>query len=428
MNTPLEHFVAALVRSSLSAVVLMLLVLGAQRLFRQQLSPQARCALWLLVVVRLIPFSWPSDASIFNWLPRWPSGANRFETGRNVSSQPIVSDAAIFDTTGSRGPVAEERGSRLTPASRATAWPWSWATLAFTVWLAGATALTGYVVTTTLMLRRSLARARRVDDPAVLALLHEVSVEMEVRRGPAVFESDAVGAPTLYGLFCARLILPVGFTDMFSAAEQRLVFLHEFAHLRRRDLPLNWVVTTLQIVHWFNPFLWLGLGRWRGDREIACDAGAIAKAGSSGARIYGETMLRILEQMAVAPPRAGLVGILENKRQLHRRIRSIAGPTSSGRPVVPVALIALLGVSGLTDAQVPGAAPTTPAVAPAAVASDHDRGSEPKIRRETLSSDQVKVLEDRVQRDPKDLATRLQLLQYYSHNQYSSAVARTAHQ
>src|ERR1044071_4746036 len=63
-------FLVALGRSSLAAGVLVLVVLMTQRLFRRQLSPQWQAALWLVVAVRVLPFSFTSDVSVFNLLPR----------------------------------------------------------------------------------------------------------------------------------------------------------------------------------------------------------------------------------------------------------------------------------------------------------------------------------------------------------------------
>ena len=66
------QFLSALGRTSMQAGVLVLVVLLAQWFFRRRLTPRWRCALWLLVMVRLmLPLSLASSTSIFNWLPAW---------------------------------------------------------------------------------------------------------------------------------------------------------------------------------------------------------------------------------------------------------------------------------------------------------------------------------------------------------------------
>src|SRR5688572_655996 len=91
MNVNLESLLAALAGNSVAAGVLVLIILAVQRVFQKQLSPHWRCALWLLVVVRLLPFSFSSDTSIFNLLPRWgtaDSAANA--TGLGVPNQTML--------------------------------------------------------------------------------------------------------------------------------------------------------------------------------------------------------------------------------------------------------------------------------------------------------------------------------------------------
>ena len=62
-----DWFVETLARLSAQAGVLVLLVLLVQWVFRRQLTPHWRCALWLVVMVRLVlPVSTASRTSLFN--------------------------------------------------------------------------------------------------------------------------------------------------------------------------------------------------------------------------------------------------------------------------------------------------------------------------------------------------------------------------
>jgi beta-lactamase regulating signal transducer with metallopeptidase domain len=54
----------SLLRASAAGGVLVVVVLAAQWVFRKQLAPRWRCALWLLVVVRLLPVSFTSNTSL----------------------------------------------------------------------------------------------------------------------------------------------------------------------------------------------------------------------------------------------------------------------------------------------------------------------------------------------------------------------------
>ena len=367
MNSDPSDFLLLLARNSAAAGVLVLIVLVVQRLCHRQLSPHWRCALWLVVAARLLPFSFSSPVSLFNLLPAAPA--------RDVDSNPVAElwlrplaassasakthDATtlpVVNGTASAGPA--EMAPLTVPAQYV---PLSWPTTLLLVWLTGVGALSIHVVITTLALRRQVGRATAIRDGDVLLLLRSCSSEMGARRVPGLAESTTVSTPALFGFLRPRLLLPAGFIETLTRAELRFVFLHELAHLRRHDLPLNWLMTVLQILHWFNPLVWYGFARWRADREIACDAAAIEASGPQTNVAYGHTILRLLENLSPPRARPGLVGILENPRQLRRRLSMITNFTPARRPHSAVTLLVLLALVGLTDAQVPPLPATTAA-------------------------------------------------------------------
>lgn len=366
MNAP--DFTAALGWTSLAASLLILLVLALQRLLRRYLSPQGSCALWLLVMIRLAPLSVASGWSLFNLLPQWrveaspapgtvvPPLAAPAASAVNTSSTAPRTVAVTIDP---RSPMADEH--EVVPS--APTWRPTGAQIIFGCWLAGAVALGIYVVVATVRLSRQLRSARPIVDAAAQRILRSCCDRMRVRTAPALFECDALATPALQGVLMPRLLLPPGFVATYDEQELGFVFLHELAHLKRGDLVLNWCAAVLQVLHWFNPLVWFGLARWRNDREIACDAMAVAAAGPERHQAYGRTILKLLEACAGLAPRPGMVGILEHQRDLARRLRTIAQPPPERRPGLGIALLTALAIVGLTDAQVdsPAVSITAPA-------------------------------------------------------------------
>ena len=335
-------------RNSWQSAALVLLILGAQTLLRHRLSPGVRCALWILLIARLLwPVSLPSPVSIFNVIPKTPT--IRAETITTTQ------DAAI-------------KAAAPTPSNSPTV---SWTKILAVVWFAGAAFLFAIIAGNTFKLWRRIRRERPLTDSAILDLLEDCKSSMRVHTPLTVIESREIDAPSLHGFIRPRLLLPIGLTKNFSREELRHIFLHELAHLKRADIPLNWLATALLILHWFNPFIWLAVARMRIDRELACDALALSYSDAAQTAIYGETIIRLVEQFSRPAWAPGAVGIIENKNQIKRRIQMIAqSPHRKTWPLVAAIVFIALGAITFTEAQ------TQKEAAPAAAAKNE---SAPRI-------------------------------------------------
>ncbi|MBI2949392.1 MAG: PD40 domain-containing protein [Verrucomicrobia bacterium] len=377
--TLLESFTAWLVKTSWQVSVLIGLVLLAQWVLRRHLSAGWRYGLWLLVLVRLmLPTAPPSPFSLYNFSPAFlANGArieraahdSRLEAAAQVHSTPVSAlpdvNRATLPQLGKEAQGAPQRSAgaeatsqigaiqpRAQEAERLSRSGVSWPAALSLAWLAGAVLLLARVVWIPFRLNARLARRHRAASPTVLEILEESQRCMGVQRVLPIVQSAAVDSPALLGFIRPWLLLPEGMAGRFTPQEMRFVFLHELAHLKRRDIAVNWLMTLLQILHWFNPLVWLAFSRMRADRELACDALALSRAGDGDREAYGETIIKLLESFVRPAPMAGLVGILEDKQQMKRRIAMIAQFTNrSGWSVLAPVLLLATGLVSLTDAQ-----------------------------------------------------------------------------
>jgi beta-lactamase regulating signal transducer with metallopeptidase domain/uncharacterized GH25 family protein len=377
----LESVLNWLLNHSLQAGMLVLLVLLVQWAFRRHLTSRWRFALWWIVLIRLVlPLNFESTISLFNFFqptvslqgPRYagpppaPPVATRAETS-TPKSFPLEPTPAL--------PPENNFAPALEPALRPTTVPRTAtapttivtprpaATLDFddlllpslaSLWVAGALGLSLVVGIQLFRFRNQLVRSAAIAAPDLRELLDDCRHEFGVTRRIELLETNAVASPALFGLLRLRLLLPVGLSGKFSRRELRYIFLHELAHVKRGDLWLNWLVTALQLMHWFNPLVWLGFARLRADRELACDELALVRAGETSGTPYGETIIKLLAGLGRPAAVPGLVGILEDKKQMQRRISMIASFRKPGRWSALAAILLLgLAATALTDAQTP---------------------------------------------------------------------------
>src|SRR5215471_1419947 len=276
-----------LLKASWQAAVLILLVLAAQKIFGSRISPRWRYSLWLLVIVRLaLPWTVPSGASLFNVL-NFVSHSSPTTSKAALAANVPASPTATAISAEPRQAVAFKW-----PGRRALLSPSFWL---LTGWLGGASLLAAYLGISHWRFSRKVAARRPIADSAVLNLLEDCKQQMGVHAPVTLLETNDVGSPALFGFIRPRLLLPVGLIQNFSLAELRFVFLHELGHIKRRDILFGWLFALLQIVHWFNPLVWLAFYRMRVDREFACDALALSRVKDGENQAYGQTIIKLLE-------------------------------------------------------------------------------------------------------------------------------------
>jgi hypothetical protein len=124
-----------------------------------------------------------------------------------------------------------------------------------------------------------------------------------------------------------------------DAGQLRAVLLHELAHIKRGDLWMNLAQTILQIVYFYNPFVWIANAIIRRIREQAVDEMVLVAMGDK-ARQYPQTLLDVAK-LAFKKPTLSLrlIGVVESKNALAGRIKRILT-----RPVPRTSKLGILGL------------------------------------------------------------------------------------
>lgn len=315
--------------------LLVAFALVVHRVARNHVPSRWLCALLLIAIVRLlVPVGPSASFSVFNL----------------VSTDAAVPSPMKFavDNTGR----AAARLDGLQPVVRdapAAGTPWIPALLA--LWAAGVVFVIARAMTQTRRFQRQLAGSVDVDRDDVLALVEECRGILNVRRHIRLRITDAVATPALHGWLVPTLLLPQGFLDTFTRAQLRYVVLHELAHLRRSDVLINWIAAAAHALHWFNPLVRLAVARLAEERELACDALALAALRAEERPAYGGTVLELVDRLRATPAVPALVGMTATPQQLKRRIVMIASFRQSRHSLVFAALVVAVGLLTLTDAR-----------------------------------------------------------------------------
>jgi bla regulator protein blaR1 len=337
LDTLFSWFTETTVRGSLLALA----VLCIQAALHGRMPARWRYALWLPVIFVLVAPILPQS--------RW-SIENRINPRTSRTQLPVP------DTMTESIPDWDD-----TPAKQSAPLPSSrfdWRRAAQVTWLTGACGLLGFALAAYARTMRRIRRGMVAPDDSLKALVLETTLAVGLRRTPQLLVSTGVRSPAVTGLLRPMLLLPAEFPGVFTRDEARLVLLHELTHLKRQDLPLNWLLCFIQAIHWCNPLLWFVFARIRADREAACDAQVLATSENDCRADYGHALLKLEDGPMQSGLSLGFLGIFEHAAGLRSRIRGVAAyrqahPVWSGIGIVIIA--ALLMVGG-TRAQDPVAA------------------------------------------------------------------------
>lgn len=187
---------------------------------------------------------------------------------------------------------------------------------------------------------------------AIRFLAGRVRTARMVRRAiSAAWLRDEIGVPVLQsadaqtafaaGIFRPMVVLPA---DAETWPEERLraALLHEWMHIRRRDLLAQAIGQAACCAYWFHPLAWLAARQLRREREQACDDAVLGRG--IGAQEYAGHLVesaramrgRQVDAMAMAEP-----------SELERRVRALLDGGRDRRPlnrVTAAAVVAALAM------------------------------------------------------------------------------------
>ena len=319
-----------LLRTSLEASFLILAVLGLRLMLGARLSPAWRIGLWLLVGTKLmLPAFIPAGFGLGSWFQQ--------DAAARVSTAPAAVFAEAADAEDMQM-IAEPIGGVCGSAGMI-----SGHTMALGVWVMGAL----WVCASALYRQRRFDFELRQRPQATAALLRalvaSLCLKAGVRKQVRIVLMPAGTTPAVVGMAQPSILLPEDWKTRFDEHSLRHVLLHELLHVKQHDLIWNWAATALQALHWFNPLVWFVVSRFQADRELRCDAGALALLSPTERLDYGHTLLRIQETFFAPPAMAGLAPCVRNHPTLRQRIHMIAYPANR-QPVIQMLLVFTLSV------------------------------------------------------------------------------------
>ncbi|MGA3006847.1 MAG: M56 family metallopeptidase [Opitutaceae bacterium] len=220
--------------------------------------------------------------------------------------------------------------------------------MAVFIWFAGAVVVLGRFLAGSVLIRARAHRTSRAVAAEWGQAIREAARQLDLASGINVLQDDRTVSPAVWGFFKPTVFLPQ--SPDWTDDRKRAVLLHEFAHIKRRDLQMLWVTQCAAAVYWFHPVVLHAANEYRMACEQACDD-AVVSAGVSPSD-YASYLLDISQLLPKRCPRWGVAHLL-GAHPLERRVASILDPeanrrlvSASAKAVAAIAVLALLALVG----------------------------------------------------------------------------------
>jgi beta-lactamase regulating signal transducer with metallopeptidase domain/Tol biopolymer transport system component len=336
-----SHAAGAFVQSALLVIVLF----GIDLLLHKRVRAVFRYCVWLLVLVKLVlPPTLSLPSGIGYWVGnRVPAaspvservsktiGYEPARQHRSAGSEPSGGIPQVQPPSNMTGTDAS-----VTPTALSLT-PIAWQAVVFLLWLVGVLAF-ALLLVQRLRFVKGLVAASAPAGGEQLGLLEQCRQQIGVRRQIGLKTLDTVPSPAVCGLLRPIVLMPTSLVEKLSPEGLRAALIHELAHIKRADLWVNAVQTFLQVVYFYNPFVWFANAIIRRTCEEAVDETVLVTLGGE-AKSYSNTLIDIGE-MAFWKADFGLrlVGVAESRKALQWRIKHMLT-----RPVPQSARIGALG-------------------------------------------------------------------------------------
>ncbi|MBE7105103.1 peptidase M56 [Bacillus cereus] len=336
VNVYLPRFFDWVIETSIMASIVVGLILCVKILLRNKLTPRWQYMLWLILIVRLLlPWSPNSSYSIYSILSYSTGTLVSFHqdsitvspSKEHIQAKTDIDDTKVTTKENTYAPgssqIAEENKKQAQNNEKQNDKGFSIYTIILYIWFAGVVILS---LATLIMNRRLLIYIKKqpvIIDQRVVEIFEDCKKSMSVQQDIPLLLAGKISSPTVFGFIQPKVLLSSVHMKVLDEQQLRYIFHHELAHIKRRDVGVNWIMHGLLILNWFNPILWYAYSCMREDQELACDAFALIYIDSKEQLAYGHTIISLLEHYSGYYQAPSLANLSRNKKTLKRRILMI---------------------------------------------------------------------------------------------------------
>jgi TonB family protein len=229
------------------------------------------------------------------------------------------------------------------------------------LWIAGSFAVFMLILFRTVHIAILKRRATLLIDPRWERMASELCNSFRIRRPVRLLQTRRSILGTL-GSVRPYILLPDD-AEAWSDQRIRIVLMHELAHIKRLDWPIQIAAELAVAVYWFNPLFWWLCRQLRVQGEHACDN--VVLNGGVHANDYAAQLLELARSLRGSETVWSPVLAMARPPHLERRFVAMLNPSTNRRPagIIAVLTTSVIAVLLLAPLVIMGAQQKTHAVA-----------------------------------------------------------------
>lgn len=149
-----------------------------------------------------------------------------------------------------------------------------------------------------------------LENERIINIVDECKKELGIKKDIKIINQNIVDSPAIIGLFDVKILFSNNLL-LLDDVSLKNMFLHEFAHYKRKDNFMNFLIMILSSIYWFNPIIKFIFKYIKQDIEFATDELAIKNMNLEETREYCRTIVEAEARSSKFAPILTFAGELE---------------------------------------------------------------------------------------------------------------------
>lgn len=331
-----------IVYMSLIASIIGTIILIINKIFKNKISSKWKSRLWIIFIIMLIvPINIASKISIYNFLPIEIEGVQNTpiivkeeykektdDFTREIKSIPKSGIEAIEKETDANTKLSIINGYSNAERFIKNKQQYDVSKMKFTIINIVFPILWGIIVILLIVIymisyiefSKKMKANNNISD-RMNEIFKKAKLKSKVKKNIKLVNQEYICMPSIFGILNIRILI----NDKLESLEDKeieYIFMHELAHYKRKDNLLNFIITILKYIYFFNPIIHILIKSLRKDMELSCDEIAVSLVSEGEKKEYCRTLVHMAKEKK-NKVLEGALCITDDKSNLENRINNI---------------------------------------------------------------------------------------------------------